>query len=75
MKCDEERIVVSTKGVPWPKPIAIPADEFRDLPKRLTGDEIPIVVDGSHLQVGSRYYLLLSDADIPASDKPMPEET
>jgi hypothetical protein len=36
MKCDEERIVVSAKGVSWLKPIAIPADELRDLPKRLT---------------------------------------
>jgi hypothetical protein len=60
---DEERIVVSARGAPWPRAILIRAAEMRDLPKRLTGEDVPVVVHDVHLQIGARYYATLGNVE------------
>ncbi len=42
------------------------AGEIRDLPKRLRGDEISIVVGDAHLQIGTKYYSRQTDGNSPA---------
>ena len=74
MRCDEERFVVVAKGIGWPELIVIRAGEIRDLPKRLFGIEIPVVVHHENVQIGTRYYSRLFNLnsvvlrkDIPSS--------
>jgi hypothetical protein len=70
--CDEENFVVSAKGLPWPNAIFIRAGDIRDLPKRLRGEEISIVVGDAYLQIGTKYYHRQIDENPPAAAGAVP---
>jgi hypothetical protein len=70
--CDEERFVVSAKGVDWPKPVVVRVGEIRHLPRRLTDEEVPVVVGDSHLRIGAKYYTSLTDVDVPPPTSAVP---
>jgi len=52
----ESKIVAPGDGFNWPRPVEIPAGEFRNLPKRLMKQEVLVVVRESYLSIDTMRY-------------------
>jgi hypothetical protein len=76
VECDDEKFVASATGLEWPLPIAVRAGGLRELPKRLMSEEICILVDDTHLGIGTRRYGRVANEAVYGSGEaaPHPDE-